>query len=282
MNVSAISDNRTAAAALLAYYADLGVEVGASEMGIDRFAESEAAAKARAPAPDHAQASRPDPRPASVPGRAAPAAPAMTNEMAAAAAGEAKTLDELKDALSRFDGCALSKTATNLCFASGNPDAKLMFVGEAPGRDEDLQGEPFVGRAGQLLDKMLAAIGRDRANAYIANVIYWRPPGNRNPNPEELVACRPFITKQIELVDPDVLVFLGGVPAKEMLSTTQGILKLRGSWREFDTGKRTIPAIATLHPAYLLRQPAQKKLAWKDFRAIRDKLAGLNLGESKS
>ena len=120
---------------------------------------------------------------------------------------------------------------------------------------------------------MLAAIGRDRTSCYIANVIYWRPPGNRNPNPEELVACRPFINKQIELVDPDVLVFLGGVPAKEKLSTTDGILKLRGRWRDFDTGKRTIPAIATLHPAYLLRQPAQKKLAWKDFRAIRDKLA---------
>ena len=269
MDVSEIPDSRTAAAALLAYYADLGVEVGSSEMGIDRFAESEAAAAARAPAPQ----SRPEPPQSPAPARPAPAAPAMTNEMAAATAGEAKTLDELKDALSRFDGCALSKTATNLCFASGNPEAKLMFVGEAPGREEDLQGEPFVGRAGQLLDKMLAAIGRDRTSCYIANVIYWRPPGNRNPNPEELVACRPFINKQIELVDPDVLVFLGGVPAKEMLSTTDGILKLRGRWRDFDTGKRTIPAIATLHPAYLLRQPAQKKLAWKDFRAIRDKLA---------
>ncbi|MCB1472963.1 MAG: uracil-DNA glycosylase [Rhodobiaceae bacterium] len=266
-----ITDVRSAAAALIAYYGEIGVDCAASDAGIDRFAESEAALKAREALPER-QPRAPFPSDGPTP-RQAPQAPAMSNEDAAAAAGAATTLDELKDALSRFDGCALSKTATNLCFASGNPQAKLMFVGEAPGRDEDLQGEPFVGRAGQLLDRMLHAIGLDRTGCYIANTVYWRPPGNRNPNPEEMLACRPFIRKQIELVDPDVLVFLGGVAAKEMLSTSEGILKLRGRWREFDTGKRTIPAIATLHPAYLLRQPAQKKLAWKDFRAIRDKLA---------
>ncbi len=252
------NDRRRAAATLIDYHAGLGVDVAVTDMPADRFNE--------APPPPQATLAEPT-RAAPTPSAPAEATTAHTE------ADGAETLDELRAALETFDGCALKATATNLCFADGNPEARLMFVGEAPGRDEDLQGKPFVGRAGQLLDRILAAIDLDRTGCYIANTVYWRPPGNRNPNPEEMLACRPFIRRQIELMDPDVLVFLGGVAAKEMLETRDGILKLRGRWRTFDTGKRVVPAMATLHPAYLLRQPGQKKLAWKDFRAIRDKLA---------
>ena len=195
------------------------------------------------------------------------------------AASGAKTLDELAAILAAFEGCNLRNTATKLVFADGNPEARIMFVGEAPGRDEDLQGLPFVGRSGQLLDRMLAAIGLDRNTAYIANVIPWRPPGNRTPTPQETEICRPFIERQIQLADPDILVLLGGAAAKTLLQTSEGVLRLRGKWREFDTGdtgggaeRRTIRAMATLHPAYLLRQPLAKKLAWRDFLAIKDAL----------
>jgi DNA polymerase len=192
---------------------------------------------------------------------------------AAALARSAASLDELRALLERFDGCNLRLTATQLVFADGNPSARLMLVGEAPGRDEDLQGLPFVGRSGQLLDRMLAAIGLDRTSAYIANVVPWRPPGNRTPTPQETAVCRPFIQRQIELVAPDILICLGGAAAKEILSTTEGILKLRGQWRSYEAGGRTIKAIATLHPAYLLRQPQQKRLAWRDLLAVKTELA---------
>jgi DNA polymerase len=201
---------------------------------------------------------------------AAAAVPSEASVMAAReAASSAKTLDDLTASLAAFEGCNLRNTATNLVFADGNLEARIMFVGEAPGRDEDLQGLPFVGRSGQLLDRMLAAIGLDRSTAYIANVIPWRPPGNRTPTPQETEICRPFITRQIELVDPDILVLLGGAAAKSLLQASEGILRMRGKWREFDTGSRTIRAMATLHPAYLLRQPPQKKLAWRDFLVIK-------------
>ncbi len=194
---------------------------------------------------------------------------------ARARAREATTLEELHHILEGFEGCPLRFTAKNLCFADGNPEARVMFIGEAPGADEDIQGKPFVGRAGKLLDKMLAAIGLDRSSAYITNVVYWRPPGNRTPTPQETQVCRPFIERQIELADPDILVFLGGAAAKEMLKRSEGILKMRGKWFDFDTGKRTVKAIATLHPAYLLRQPGQKRLAWRDFLAIKKALTDL-------
>jgi DNA polymerase len=161
---------------------------------------------------------------------------------------------------------------TQLVFSDGNPEGRVMLVGEAPGRDEDIQGRPFVGRSGQLLDRMLAAIGLDRTSVYIANVVPWRPPGNRTPTPQETAACRPFISRQIELADPDVLICLGAPSAAELMSNPQGILKFRGQWRDFDTGKRTIRAMATLHPAYLLRQPLQKRLAWRDLLMLREAL----------
>ncbi len=188
------------------------------------------------------------------------------------AAASAETLDALRQSLAGFEGCNLRFTATNLVFADGNPEARVMFVGEAPGMEEDLQGLPFVGRSGQLLDRMLQAIGLDRTSAYIANVVPWRPPGNRTPTPQETEICRPFIHRQIALVDPDVLVLLGGAAAKQLLQTSEGILRLRGKWRSYDTGTRTIRALATLHPAYLLRQPLQKKLAWRDLLSLKEAL----------
>jgi uracil-DNA glycosylase family 4 len=190
------------------------------------------------------------------------------------AAATAATLTELRATLERFEGCNLRFTATNLVFADGNPQARVMFVGEAPGMEEDLSGLPFVGRSGKLLDRMIGAIGLDRQSAYIANVVPWRPPGNRTPTPQETEICRPFIERQIALVDPDFLILLGGASAKQILKTNEGILKLRGQWRSYDTGQRTIRAMATLHPAYLLRQPLQKKLAWRDLLALKDKLDG--------
>ena len=143
-----------------------------------------------------------------------------------------------------------------------------MFVGEAPGRDEDLTGLPFVGRSGKLLDLMLRAIGLDRTTAYIANVIPWRPPGNRDPSPQETQICLPFIKRQIELVDPDVLVCLGKPSSQAVLELKDGIMRSRGRWHTYDTGTRSIRAMATFHPAYLLRQPIYKRLAWQDLRSI--------------
>ena len=167
-----------------------------------------------------------------------------------------------------FDGCALKSTATRLVFADGNPQARIMFVGEAPGREEDIEGLPFVGRSGKLLDRMIAAIGLDRSSVYIANVIPWRPPGNRTPTPQETQICLPFIQRQIELVNPDVLVTLGNPSTQTLLSTREGIMKTRGRWFDYDTGTRTIRALATFHPAYLLRSPSYKRMAWLDLRAI--------------
>ncbi len=183
----------------------------------------------------------------------------------------ANSLPELEAALKNFDGCGLKATATNLCFFRGVPASDLMIIGEAPGREEDLAGKPFVGQAGQLLDRMLAAIGRSEADVHITNVVYWRPPGNRAPTPQETLACRPFLERQIELVSPKMVVAVGGSAAKEILGVTEGIMRLRGKWREITIGDRKIPAIATLHPAYLLRTPAAKQLAWMDLLQIRAK-----------
>lgn len=182
------------------------------------------------------------------------------------------SLEGLEAALRDFDGCGLKSTATKLCFYRGAAKADLMIIGEAPGRDEDLAGKPFVGRAGQLLDKMLAAIGLSEAEVHITNIVYWRPPGNRTPTPQEALACRPFLERQIELVAPKVLVAVGGSAAKEVLGAAEGIMRLRGKWREVQIGDRTVPAIATLHPAYLLRTPAAKQLAWIDLLQIKSKL----------
>jgi DNA polymerase len=202
----------------------------------------------------------------------APPAPDVAAMAAREAASSAQTLEELRELLNIFDGCALKATATQLVFSRGNPQAKIMFVGEAPGRDEDLAGEPFVGRSGKLLDLMLASIGLDNSSVYIANIIPWRPPGNRTPTPQETQICLPFVRRQIELVNPDVLVCLGNPSSQGILGTKEGIMRTRGRWMDYDTGTRTIRAMATFHPAYLLRSPAYKRLAWQDFRAIRKAL----------
>jgi uracil-DNA glycosylase len=191
-------------------------------------------------------------------------------------AAAAQTLDELREAMAVHDGCALKKTATQLVFADGNPAARIMLVGEAPGRDEDIQGKPFVGKSGQLLDRMLAAIGLDRSNVYIANTVPWRPPGNRTPTPEETAECLPFIRRQIELAGPDLLVLVGGQAAKAILDTPTGILQLRGTWTEAVISPGlTLPVLPTLHPAYLLRQPAHKRLAWADLLSLKKRIAAL-------
>jgi uracil-DNA glycosylase family 4 len=187
-------------------------------------------------------------------------------------ARQATSLEALETALREFDGCGLKATATKLCFYRGAAKADLMIVGEAPGRDEDLEGKPFVGRAGQLLDKMLSAIGLGEPDVHITNIVYWRPPGNRTPTPQEALACRPFLERQIELVEPKIVVAVGGAAAKELFGVAEGIMRLRGKWRNVTIGERTIAAIATLHPAYLLRTPAAKQLAWQDLLQIRSKL----------
>jgi uracil-DNA glycosylase family 4 len=211
-----------------------------------------------------------------MPARAPPAAPPppeVAIMAAREAAASAKSLDALRALLEGFQGCALRATATQLVFADGNPEARIMFVGEAPGYEEDRTGKPFVGRSGKLLDLMLAAIGLDRAKAYIANVVPWRPPGNRTPTPQETAICLPFIRRQIELADPDILVCLGQPATQTLLGTKEGITRTRGRWFTYDTGTREIRAIATLHPAYLLRQPLQKRLAWRDFLAVKKALS---------
>jgi DNA polymerase len=172
-----------------------------------------------------------------------------------------------------FDGCALKRTAKRLCFKRGRDDARIMLIGEAPGRDEDLEGKPFVGRAGQLLDRMLAAIGLAEEHVYITNTVYWRPPGNRTPTPEEVEACAPFLARQIELLAPQILVLLGAAAVKSILGRTEGIMRLRGKWLIYSRAGREIPTLATLHPAYLLRTPADKRLAWRDLLMVKEALA---------
>jgi uracil-DNA glycosylase family 4 len=252
---------------LIEWYVECGVDIALDEAPHDRFGEPEASDP---PAMTRPVAPSPRPAPPPVPPAALAVPPSEDTARAAREiARRAQTLDELRDALERFDGCNLRLTASRLVFADGTPGSRLMLIGEAPGREEDLQGLPFVGRSGQLLDRMLAAIGLDRSKVYIANVVPWRPPGNRTPTPQETAVCRPFLQRQIELCDPDVLVCLGGAAAKELMGTAEGILRLRGQWREYDLGTRKIRIMATLHPAYLLRQPLQKRLAWRDFLAIR-------------
>jgi DNA polymerase len=188
---------------------------------------------------------------------------------ARSAARQATSLDDLAARLATFEGCSLKATAKNLCFYRGSPRARLMLIGEAPGREEDLEGKPFVGRAGRLLDKMLAAIGLSEASVHITNIVYWRPPGNRTPTPQEAQACRPFLERQVELVAPELIVLLGGAAAKHILEVADGIMRIRGKMREVEIGSARIRAIATLHPAYLLRTPAAKRLAWRDLLTVK-------------
>jgi DNA polymerase len=191
------------------------------------------------------------------------------------------SLAELKAAVEAFDGCALKKSATQAVFADGTPQHGIMLIGEAPGRDEDIAGLPFVGRAGKLLDKMLAAIGLDRKkNVYITNVLNWRPPENRDPSPEEAATCLPFLRRHIELAAPQLIVLLGAVAARHVMGKTDGIMRLRGKWLEYHVNGQMVPVMPTLHPAYLLRRAVDKKLAWRDLQSIVVKVNSLKLLEA--
>jgi DNA polymerase len=272
---------------LLAFYAEAGVDGVLREQPTNHFGPEESPANSATDAAQQrstpalaltgSRVRQPEPTTAgtaapNAPGASLPLSPDTAVMAAREAARNAASLDELRAIMTGFQGCALRVTATQLVFADGNPQARVMFVGEAPGRDEDLAGLPFVGRSGKLLDRMLAAIGLDRTSAYIANIIPWRPPGNRTPTPQESQICLPFILRQIELADPDVLVCLGGPSSQALLGFKDGIRRTRGRWLSFDTGKREIRAMATFHPAYLLRSPLEKRHAWRDFLAVKKAL----------
>jgi DNA polymerase len=250
------------AAWALRWLAEMGADEIILDAPVDRFAAPQATL------PEKPVAAAP------APVAAAPIASPLAN----APAAQCQSLAEIEAALDRFEACPLKKTATRLCFADGNPAARVMLVGEAPGRDEDIQGKPFVGRSGQLLDRMLAAIGLSRQAAdresavFITNVIFWRPPGNRTPTEAETQMCLPFLLRTIELQKPDFIVCLGATPAHRLTGRSDGILKLRGKWTAANVSGRNIPLLPTLHPAYLLRQPAQKRLAWRDLLSLREML----------
>ena len=227
-------------------------------------------------------ASEPGPQPPSPPPSslissptARPAAPSAAVVTAATLAAAAESLDALKAALAGYDGCALAKTATNLVFGDGSARARLVLIGEAPGAEEDRQGVPFVGPSGQLLDRMLVSIGLGRDQVFISNTVFWRPPGNRAPTSQEVAACMPFVTRIIGLVRPRMLVALGGPAATAILGRSESVSRLRGRWFTFESAgiDQPIPATALFHPAYLLRSPGQKRLAWRDLLAIKKRLS---------
>ena len=260
------------------------------DMPVNHFAEAEPASPEHA-TPEHATPETKGPAAhAGLQEGAAPLTPPVTRAVVTAqinpaapqnsAAGDsatlaktATTLDELAAALESFEGCGLKKTAKSTVFSDGVSSARIMLVGEAPGQDEDRAGKPFVGRSGQLLDAMMATIGLSRAsNLYIANVIPWRPPGNRAPSVDELETCKPFILRQIELVAPEIIVLVGGTSAKTLLNTETGITRLRGKWQTLEIGGRDIPALPFFHPAYVLRRPETKIDVWADLCALKQKL----------
>ena len=268
---------------LLKWYVEAGADEAIGDAPVDRFDESRAAEAKPAPPPVETKAIETkavETKAAPARGRAAAPAAANTVHDAAHQAAACQTLDELVAAIQAFDGCALKETATNTVIHDGNPKARIMVIGEAPGGEEDRKGLPFVGPAGRLLDRMLAAIGLDRhgpdrESAYITNILFWRPPGNRSPTADEIAACMPFTRRQIELVAPVVLVPVGGIAAKALLERSEGITRLRGTWREYTSPGLAAPvaAMPTFHPAYLLRQPLQKREVWRDLLAVKARLA---------
>jgi uracil-DNA glycosylase family 4 len=257
---------------------EAGADEAVGDSPVDRFIARAAPPPAGvAPAPKSvAKAEGPRPLAAIKPTTLAPLA---TDGFGSAMeiAAKAQSLPQLKAALEAFDGSQLKKLAKNTVFADGNPASRILFIGEAPGQEEDRAGLPFVGRAGKLLDRMMAAIHLDRTTAYITNVMPWRPPDNRNPDPGEVAICIPFLRRHIELAAPEIIVLLGAVSARHVLGLNDGIMKLRGRWLEYRVGEKMIPVLPTLHPAYLLRQPAHKKLAWRDLQAVAEKLELLGL-----
>lgn len=260
--------------AALEWYSAMGVDLALNDDPVDRFAAPAAVQKPTqsanaTPSSNSSNTQRHTPAPAQ-----SHMQPEEHNvEEAQALAAAAPTLEALQTAMATFEGCPLKHRATNLVFAVGNANADVMLVGEAPGREEDMQGAPFVGRSGELLDRILAAIGLDREKVFIANTLPWRPPGNRNPTPAETAVCLPFLVRQVELVAPKTIVTLGGAASKTLLQSDAGILRLRGKWKDITVGQHACTAIATLHPSYLLRQPEQKALVWRDMLSLKTKLA---------
>jgi uracil-DNA glycosylase len=266
--------SRSDALALIKWLIDMGADEATGVVAVDRFVATDRSA---------AIPQRVTPPPPRAPSTTTPATPfrpaaaalgGSAGDAAALAAG-CNSFAEIAAVLATFDACPLKRTATNLVYLDGHPGARLLFIGEAPGREEDLTGKPFVGRSGQLLDKMLEAIGLSRGAAdpsrgvLITNLIFWRPPGNRKPTEAETLMCLPFVRRTIELARPRAIVCLGATPAQRLSGTTEGILALRGKWRHHRTQDgSSIPLLPTLHPAYLLRQPAQKRLAWRDFLSL--------------
>ncbi|GES44650.1 uracil-DNA glycosylase [Rhizobium dioscoreae] len=285
-------------AALLHFHADAGVDWLLEDEPVDRFAEFEAMRAARqgsratqpraeAPAPAPATRSQPERRPAAKPATPAAASPPRATpaipdeqavEQARFAAESARSLSELKTALEAFNSCNLKNSARSTIFASGTPEGRLMVIGPMPSADDDREGAPFAGRAGQLLDRMLAAIGLQRDSILLTNVIPWRPPGNRSPSPAEIEICRPFIERQIALAEPKAVLLLGNFTARHFFGGGETIHGLRGQWREIGILGRTIPAIASLHPQELLTAPINKRLAWSDLLAFKNYVAAEILG----
>jgi len=281
-----VTPDRSDIAAALAWLVSVGADEVIADEPVDRF-QAVAAPVQMAPSPSpslppQGEGTRlyEDERPSFSPPTAPstnPNIPLGTPEAAATArelAAAARTLDELKDAIAKFEGLSLKATATNLVFADGNPQAPLMLIGEAPGAEEDRRGLPFVGASGQLLDRMLGAIGYDRTSCYITNIVNWRPPGNRKPSPAEMTLCLPFIERHIALIDPALIVLLGDTAAKTLTNRTEGITRLRGKWFTWPRpdGNGTIPVLPTFHPAFLLRSPGQKREAWMDLLTAKRKL----------
>jgi uracil-DNA glycosylase len=269
--------DRDATLALLRWYIEMGVDEAIGAEPVNRFAPAPAI-----PTPILA----PTPRPSAASATAAAPPKALTESLAEAAqsarqlAAGAETVEALAAVIAGFDGCGLKRTATNTVFADGKPAAPVMIIGEGPGADEDRIGRPFVGRAGQLLDRMLAAIGLDRQSAHITNVVYWRPPGNRTPTTAEIASCLPFVLRHIALVHPKILVLAGGTAAGALLPGGQGITRLRGRWFDLEIPglAKPVPTLPMFHPSFLLRTPERKREAWRDLLVLRARLDEL-LGE---
>ena len=289
-----MSDNtRDESLAVLRWLIDAGADEAVSEAPVNRFAPTGGntplpsasvfakapADKSRTPPASKERVAAPTIAPAKTSSSAQTVSLSTAPGAARALAQSCTTLAELKAAVMNFEGCELKRSATNTVFADGDPSGRIMLIGEAPGRDEDIQGLPFVGRAGKLLDRMLAEIGLDRRKVYITNVLNWRPPQNREPSPEEAATCLPFLHRHIELADPKLMILLGAVSVRHVLGLTEGITRVRGKWNLYQSVglNRAIPVMPTLHPAYLLRQPAAKRLAWRDLLAVTEKMGELGL-----
>src|SRR5271157_615806 len=278
---------RERAIALLRWYIEMGADEAIGTEPANRFAPPPAPPQPVADAPPSPAA--PPARPsasravAAAPPRALVESPAEGAQSARRLAASAETVSALATLVAGFDGCALKRTATNTVFADGNPAAPVMLIGEGPGADEDRIGRPFVGRAGQLLDRMLAAIQLDRESVHITNVVYWRPPGNRTPTTAEIASCLPFVLRHIALVRPKILVLAGGTAASALLPGGQGITRLRGRWFDLEIPglAEPVPTLPMFHPSFLLRTPERKREAWRDLLALRARLDELLRNEGE-